>query len=284
MIELGLKQELYIVKKTPMGIFLNEEIDSMINSLKLPRQEVDLLEDEVVGDSVDAYCYKDFNGKLVVTLKKPILCQGEIGILETVGSNHYGAFLDWGYDKDILLPFSEQNYPIKKGYKVMVGIYIDKSGRLCATQRVRRILSVDHEYKEGDLVTGVIYDVSEDLGAFVAINRKYFGLILVNEFLPYMKVGLEVEGRITKIREDGKINITLNKPIREQMDMDSKDILELLINNKGFLPYNDKTDSDTIKQVFKMSKKAFKRALGRLYKERHILIKEDGIYQDNSED
>jgi len=284
MIELGKKQYLYVVKKTPMGIFLNENPESLLNNLPLPRQEVAELEDVAVGDQLAVYCHMDFNNKLVVTLKAPIICQGEIGLLETVGSNHYGAFLYWGYEKDILLPFSEQNYPIKKGYKVMVGIYIDKSGRLCATQKVRRLLSSNHSYEEGEQVKGIIYEISEEYGAFVAVDRKYFALILVNELLPYMKVGLEVEGRITKVREDGKMNITLNKPIREQMDQDSMKILEVLEKNKGFLPYNDKTDSDTIKQIFSMSKKAFKRGIGKLYRERHISIESDGIQLQKGED
>ncbi len=160
----------------------------------------------------------------------------------------------------------------------MVGIYTDKSGRLCATQRLRKVLSADHNYKEGDVVKGFIYDVNDEMGAFVAIDKRYFGLILSNEMMPNMNVGSEVVGRVTKIREDGKMNITLNKRVDLQMDEDSLAIYSALQDNEGFLPYYDKTDSETIKRVFHMSKKAFKRAIGKLYKEKKVRIGEDGIY------
>lgn len=278
--ELGKKVTLYIVKKTPMGLFLNEDPDELLNSMTLPRDEVEALSEEAeysVGDTIEAYCYLARDNKHKVTTKPPLVENGEIGILECVEANNNGAFLHWGYDKDVLLPFNEQYQDVKAGSKVMVGIYTDKTGRLCATQRLKKFLRADSPYTEGDTVSGIIYDVKEDMGAFVAVDRKYFGMILSNELMPNMKPGYELTGRVTKVREDGKVNITVNKRVDLQMDEDSVKIYELLQFNDGFLPYNDKSDSDTIRRVFMMSKKAFKRSIGRLYKEKKLLISEDGI-------
>lgn len=278
MLEFGKKQKLYVVKKTPMGLFLNEDPEELLNSMMLSKQEAQELAVAELGDAVEVYCYKNLEGKVVATLQAPIICNGEIGRLECVESNHYGAFLNWGYDKDILLPFSEQFNPVKKGHKVMVGLYTDKSGRLAATQKLKKVLAADHNYEEGDVVTGMIYDMNDDIGAFVAVDNKYYALILSNEVMPNMRRGVEVTGRVTKVREDGKMNMTVNKRIDMQMDEDSLAIYTSLQDNGGHLPYHDKTDSETIKRAFNMSKKAFKRAIGKLYKEKKIRIDEDGIY------
>ncbi|PKM53433.1 MAG: RNA-binding protein, partial [Firmicutes bacterium HGW-Firmicutes-3] len=130
-----------------------------------------------------------------------------------------------------------------------------------------------------DQVTGLIYDIKDDMGAFVAVEGKYYGLILTNELLPNMKIGQKIEGRITKVREDGKLNLTTAQRIDFQMDSDSERLYQRLCDADGFLPYHDKTDKDVINKAFNMSKGAFKRALGRLYKEEKIVIKEDGIYK-----
>lgn len=278
--ELGKKISLYVVKKTPIGLFLNEDPNELLNSLTLPREEVaTLLEDQEInlGDQVEVYCYINQEKKLTATIVPPLVLNGEIGILECVESNHYGAFLHWGYDKDVLLPFNEQLMPVKKGYTVTVGIYTDKSDRLCATQKLRKFMLMDSGYQEGDTVTGLIYDINDEMGAFVAVDNKYFGLILSNEVMPNMKRGQVVECRVTKVREDGKLNLTMNKRIDLQMDEDSTKIYEILTENGGFLPYNDKTDSETVRRIFFMSKKAFKRSIGKLYKEKKIDLTELGI-------
>lgn len=278
--ELGKKVTLHIVKKTPIGLFLNEDPDELLNSMTLPREEVEALTEErayELGDTVEAYCYLARDNKLKVTTKPPLVENGEIGILECVEANNNGAFLHLGYDKDVLLPFNEQYQDVKIGDQVMVGIYTDKTGRLCATQRLKKFLRSDTPYNEGDAISGIIYDVKYDMGAFVAVDKKYFGMILSNELMPNMKPGYELTGRVTKVREDGKVNITVNKRVDLQMDEDSVKIYELLQDNDGFLPYNDKSNSDTIRRVFMMSKKAFKRSIGRLYKEKKIAIVENGI-------
>ncbi len=284
MIELGKKQVLYVVKKTPIGIFLNVDPDELLNSMTLPKEEIESLggfDAFELGQEVEAYVYKNLNKQMVATTVPPLVELGEVGLLECVESNHYGAFLHWGYDKDVLLPFNEQFDPVKKGHKVMVGIYLDKSGRLCATQKLRKFLVTGGDYQVGDAVEGVIYDMNDELGAFVAIDKKYFGLILSNEVMPSMRVGQSVSGRITKIRDDGKMNMTVNKRIDLQMDDDASYIYNALIENEGFLPYHDKTDADTIKRALNMSKKAFKRSIGKLYKDKKIRIDSDGIHKED---
>ena len=278
--ELGKKIPLYIVKITPMGLFLNEDPEELLNSAILPKEDVqEIFGDEIpeLGGQVDVYCYRTKDSKLVVTTKAPLVENGEIGILKCVESNQYGAFLQWGYDKDVLLPFNEQFFPVKAGYKVTVGIYTDKTGRLCATQKLRKFLRTDSPFVEGDIVSGFIYDMKHDMGAFVAVNNKFFGLIMSNEVMPSMKIGSTISGRVTKVREDGKLNITVNKRIDFQMDEDSAKIYDILTKNDGFLPYHDKSNAETIRRVFDMSKKAFKRSIGKLYKEKRITIEEEGI-------
>ncbi len=282
--ELGKKATLYIVKKTPMALFLGEDIEALGDSIQLPKEEAQqLLENEslAVGDALEVYCYLNMDGQVAATLKAPILANGEIGILECVGSNRFGAFLNWGYEKDILLPFGEQLSEVKKGHKVLVGLYTDKSGRLCATQKLKKFLTIDEvpPYKVGDVVNGIVYDLSEEIGAFVAVEHRYFGLIFAEEVMPSMKVGDEVTARITKIREDYKINLSTSKRVDLQMDEDSAKIWSELEENGGFLPYHDKTDSEVIRRVFDMSKKAFKRSVGQLYREKRIRIEEDGIHR-----
>lgn len=285
MIELGKKQTLYIVKKTPLGLFINEDPEELLNSLVLTKQVLKDVEKEYeLGDTIEVYCYVDLNKKLIATLTPPIVCNGEIGLLKVVESNRYGAFLNWGYDKDVLLPFSEQLYEVKVGNSVMVAIYEDKSGRLCATQKVKNTLLLESPYKINDQVMGIIYDMKPDMGAFVAIDYKYFGLILSNEIMPNMKVGQIVEGRITKVREDGKLNMTIQQLVHIQMDSDSSRIYNLLCDNGGYLPYYDKTDKDTINQVFNMSKGAFKRGIGKLYKEHKIKLEDKGIRKIDNEE
>jgi predicted RNA-binding protein (virulence factor B family) len=286
MIELGKKQTLYVVKKTPMGLFLNEHSDELINSIMVSKQDLEAREEQIeheLGDTLDVYCYVDHQKKMQANFNPPLVCNGEIGMLEAVESNQFGAFLNWGYDKDILLPFSEQLMPIKKGHRIMVGIYEDKSGRLCATQKTKKIMTSDSPFKEGDSVTGIIYDLKEDMGVFIAVSNKYFGLVLSNEALPSMRIGQMVEGRVVKVREDGKLNVTLTQRVHVQMDDDSEKVYGQLKDNDGFLPYHDKSDKDIINRVFNMSKGAFKRAIGRLYKEKKIEIKEDGIHLIDNE-
>jgi predicted RNA-binding protein (virulence factor B family) len=188
-----------------------------------------------------------------------------------------GAFLDWGLMNDLLLPFKEQTYKVEEGDNVLVALYVDKSNRLCATMKVYDFLSTDSNYKEGDIVTGMVYDKIDAFGVFVAVDNIYSALIPNNEIFKPLKYGEIVKARITSIREDNKLTLSLREKSYIQMDSDADMILELLKDEGGFLPYHDKSNSEDIKKKFNISKNAFKRAIGKLYKNGSIIIEDNGI-------
>jgi uncharacterized protein len=197
--------------------------------------------------------------------------------LKVVDNSRIGAFLDWGLDKDLLLPFKEQTYKVETDEEYLVRLYIDKSNRLCATMDISRLLSDDSPYKVNDRVTGTIYKINEEFGAFVAVDNKYNGLIPNKELYGDYRSGDNVEVRIKKIREDGKLELSLRKQAYNEIDDDAKKIMDRLTLNGGMLELNDNSQPSDIKAELNMSKSAFKRAVGRLFKERKIKITEEGI-------
>ncbi|SHI95925.1 hypothetical protein SAMN02745751_01455 [Dethiosulfatibacter aminovorans DSM 17477] len=210
------------------------------------------------------------------TLRLPALAVGEIGYLKVTDITNIGAFLDWGLDKDLFLPFKEQKGQIKTGREYMVGVYIDKSERLCATMDIYEMLGTDSSYKEGDKVTGTIYSMKKGLGAMVAIDNKYHGLIQEKDFIG-KRIGDKIEARVVKVRPDGKLNLNLFEKAHQKMDNDAEKIYKMLVKAGGFLPYNDKSNPNAIRENFNMSKGSFKVAIGRLYKRKLIEITQRGI-------
>jgi len=189
-----------------------------------------------------------------------------------------GAFLDWGLEKDLFLPFKEQTEKVEKGDRCLVSLYVDKSERLCATMKIYHLLQTDSPYKKDDVVTGTVYEVNRDLGAFVAVDNLYSALIPKREMYGRMYPGQEIEARVAAVKEDGKLDLSIRGKIPEQMDKDAELILECIETCGGKLPFTDKADPERIKAEMGMSKAAFKRAVGRLLKQKKIVIKEDGIY------
>ncbi|MBN2897704.1 MAG: RNA-binding protein, partial [Clostridia bacterium] len=220
----------------------------------------------------------DSKDRLIATTLMPKLVMGEIALLEVVDVTDIGAFLDWGLEKDLFLPFKQQKRKILKGKSYLVGLYIDKSDRLCATMDIYDLLSSDAPYVTGDHVKGILYALNPERGGFVAVNGKYHGFIPNKELYGDYDLGKEVECRVTDVRQDGKLNLSLRKKAYRQMYDDSDLIFEALEKNNGFLPYNDKTDPELIKSVFNLSKRAYKRALGKLLKEGKITQSEEGIH------
>lgn len=272
MIELGKKQELTVSKITEHGAYLKAE-DSTEQVL-LPKNQ---LSGEQAGDSVTVFIYKDSEDRQIATKEIPPLTLGGLAKLPVVQVNQVGAFLDWGLLKNLFLPFREQTRPLKEGDEVLVSLYIDKSSRLCATMHVYDYLRTDSPYKKDDRVTGMVYDVSRNFGAFVAIDDLYSALVPRDD-LPYpLRSGQLVEARVARVLPDGKLTLSLREKAHVQMESDAKLILSALRGAGGFLPYNDKSDAEEIKARFCLSKAAFKRALGNLYKARLITISEDGI-------
>ena len=188
-----------------------------------------------------------------------------------------GAFLDWGLEKDLLLPYSEQIVKVQKGDKYLVGLYVDKSDRLCATMKVYDFLRTDSPYKKDDHVEGIIYETSDNFGVFVAVDNCYSALIPKREAFGRLKVGDRVSARVLKVREDGKLDLSVREKAFLQMDEDAALIMKRMEEYGGKLPFNDKADPELIKQEFGLSKNAFKRAVGRLLKEGRIKISEKNI-------
>ena len=198
-------------------------------------------------------------------------------MLEVVDVGRIGAFLDWGLEKDLLLPFKEQTTKVEKGDRCLVSLYIDKSGRLCATMKVYPLLRTDPPYKKDDTVQGTVYEVSREFGVFVAVDNKYSALIPRREVYGRMYPGQKIEARVAAVKADGKLDLSIRHRIPEQMDADAQKIVERMEKSGGVLPFTDKADPERIRDELGMSKAAFKRAVGRLLKQGKINIGEAKI-------
>lgn len=271
MMKLGKKQVLMVVKKVDFGVYLGTEEERVL----LPKKQVP--KDVEVGDPIEVFLYKDSSDRLIATTHEPKLTLGELAVLTVADTGKYGAFLDWGLEKDLFLPFRQQTAKVRKGDKCLVALYIDKSERLCATMKVYGLLRQDSPYQKDDHVTGIVYDTSPEFGVFVAVDECYSALIPKKEVYKNLRVGQTVEARVTEVKEDGKLNLSIRNKIPEQMDQDAKLVWERLEEYGGKLPFTDKADPEVIKREFGLSKNAFKRAVGRLLKEGKIEIGDKNI-------
>lgn len=274
MIELGKKQTLKVAKLVDFGVYLYAQEDTQ-DKVLLPIKQVP--QGTKPGDMLEVFIYKDSKDRLIATRNEPALMLGEVALLKVVQTTRIGAFLDWGLEKDLFLPFKAQTKRVREGEEVLVSLYIDKSSRLCATMNVYEALSNDAPYEEGEHVTGRIYESSEEFGLFVAVDDKYSALIPRKECQGELHIGDVVQARITKIRPDGKLDLSVREKAYIQMESDARMILEVLDEFAGVLPFNDKASPDVIKREFGLSKNAFKRAVGRLLKEGAIEITETSI-------
>lgn len=269
--KLGEKQVLTVVKKVAFGVYLGNDEQRVL----LPKKQ--LPEGIEPGDPVEVFLYKDSEDRLIATTNEPKLVMGQLAVLRVADVGRMGAFLDWGLEKDLFLPFKQQTAKVKKGDQCLVSLYVDKSERLCATMKVYHMLRTDSPYKKDDKVTGIIYDTSNNFGIFVAVDNQYSALIPKKDAVGRLRVGDTVEARVTAVKEDGKLDLSVRDKIPEQMDKDAKVILEILRGYDGELPFTDKADPERIRQEFGMSKAAFKRGVGRLLKEDKIEILEQKI-------
>lgn len=218
------------------------------------------------GDEVKVFFYEDKGGRLTATMRAPYLKDGEIGILEVAAVTKIGAFLDNGVPKQVLLPFKEQIHKPEVGDEVLVWLYTDKSGRQAASMRVYSHLDRHSPYHEDDRVTGFVYEVNPELGVFVAVDNKYYGMVPIRETFKNYAYGDEVEARVARVREDGKLDLLIRDKLYKTVQEDADVILYELKRNNGFLPYGDRADAAFIEETYAMSKNQFKRALGHLYK------------------
>lgn len=271
MLELGRQQELLIVKKVDFGVYLGEEANAPQNErVLLPAKQVPA--DAKIGDCLKVFLYKDSQDRLIATTRVPALLLYQTGVLPVVQVGKIGAFLGWGLEKDLLLPFREQTAKVREGDECLAALYIDKSERLCATMKVYHYLKTNSPYQPGDMVKGRIYEISERFGVFVAVDDCYSALIPAREAQGNYRVGDVMEFRVTEVKEDGKLNVSSKKKAYLQMDEDAKLIMEVIEQYSGALPFDDKASPEVIKHEFGLSKAAFKRAVGHLLKEKEIEI------------
>ncbi|MBQ5360732.1 MAG: S1 RNA-binding domain-containing protein [Lachnospiraceae bacterium] len=275
MLKLGEKQTLIVDKKVEFGVYLAEKKGDEERVL-LPGSQMP--EGTKVGDCLEVFLYKDSSDRLIATRKTPALTLGQVGWLRVAAVGKVGAFLDWGLDKDLLLPFREQpKTRVREGQEVLVAVYIDKSERLCATMNVYPYLRTDSPYKAGDQVTGVVYETSSNFGTFVAVDSIYSALIPKKELVHDIRIGETVSARVTQVRPDGKLDLSIREKAYLQMDRDGDKIMAALEAAGGTLMLCDKSSPELIREKMQMSKNEFKRAIGRLYRDGKIRIGEDRI-------
>lgn len=290
MIKLGKVQSLTVVRKRAHGVYLAEKKDAGPEErVLLPAKEVP--EDTQLGEPLQVFIYRDSEDRLIATMEKPYLEIGQVGILRVREVTKIGAFLDWGMPKDLLLPFREMTFAgsrkaalasrknhllpeeIHVGDEVLAAIYEDRTGRLAATMRVYPYLRTDSPYVKGMRVHGRVYQIEKDFGAFVAVDDTWSGLIPKQEGTEGLKVGDVIEARVTAVKEDGKLDLATREKAYIQIEKDAEKILDVIRRRYGGeLPFDDSASPEEIRDVFGLSKAAFKRAVGRLYKERKVLL------------
>lgn len=282
MIKLGEMQTLIVAREVDFGVYLREnEDDTRENDVLLPIKQVP--EGTKQGDKIEVFVYRDSSDRIIATTRRPKLTIGEIGFLKVVEISKIGAFLNWGLEKDLFLPYKEQVSEIRVNGEYMVGIYIDKSQRLCATMNLYNILRTDSPYNVNDKVEGTVFSLRRGLGAMIAVDGKYLGMVHEKEILKPLHIGDKVELRVNQVKEDGKLGLSLKDAPRMQIDKDGEKIYNKLVKNKGFLPFNDDSRPEEIIENFNMSKSSFKKAIGNLMKRRLIMISRKGIELYNAE-
>jgi len=276
MIQLGIRQTLTIVKQVEFGVYLSSEEDKYTEDrVLLPKKQVP--ENAETGDHIEVFVYKDSKDRLIATTNAPKLELHQVAELRVAEVGSIGAFLDWGLEKDLLLPFKEQTRKVRADEMCLVALYIDKSSRLCATMNVYKYLSTESPYKKDDQVQGRVYEISEEFGAFVAVDNQYSGLIPVKEFYGNLQIGDDIQARVTNVKEDGKLDLSIREKAYLQISKDAERVLEVIDSFDGVLPFTDKAIPEVIKREMQMSKNEFKRAVGHLLKTGRIQINEKSI-------
>ena len=269
MYNLGEFQKLIIKRFKNNGAYIglkdvkNEKLDIL-----LPKKEV--LETDKVDDEIEVFVYKDNQSRFVATRKKTKISLGKLETLEVMDISKIGAFLDWGLEKELFLPFKEQTMKLEKGRKYLVALYIDKSERLCATMKIRDYLTSDSPYKEGEWVEGIVYSIHKDYGAFVAVDKKYDAMIENKDIIGVLEIGEPINFRISKVKKDGRLNLVLKNLSHVEINDNAEILFNIIKNRGGFLDLNDKSEPEKIKEICGMSKSSFKKAVGRLLKNKKI--------------
>lgn len=277
MIKIGKRQTLTIANFSKVGAYLDAGTEDPNDNILLPNNELEGKELNV-GDEVDVLIYKDSEDRITATFRKTDAIIGTLAKLEVVDINSkLGAFLSWGLKKDVLLPIGQQNCKVNIGEKYLVGLYEDSKGRVSATMRIYNFLLPCKDYNKNDIVEGTVYNINEEVGVFVAVDDRYYGMIPKSECFRTFEIGEVVSTRVIRVREDGKLDLSPRALMSEQMDKDAEFILEKMRLLKDSFRFNDSSSSEDIKDFFDMSKKAFKRAMGSLLKKGLIEKTEKGF-------
>ncbi len=275
MIRLGEKQKLVIVKTVEFGVYLAPSKEEAEERVLLPGKQVP--ESAGIGDVLEVFVYRDSKDRLIATTNTPKLVMGQVAELTVSQVSKFGAFLDWGLEKDLLLPYKQQLVRVQPGDNVLAALYIDKSQRLCATMNVYPNLRADSSYKKDDQVRGRVYTISEEFGAFVAVDNIYSALIPKKELYGKVRIGEDIMARVTEVKPDGRLTLSIRDKAYLQMEKDAAEILSIIDSYDGVLPFNDKVSPEIIKRETGMSKNEFKRAVGNLLKAGKIEITEKVI-------
>lgn len=274
MLQLGEHHELIIDRATPPGLFLS---DTEGNEVLLPNKYKP--ESFEIGDNIRVFIYLDHEERIVATTLEPYVKLDEFAMLTCVDISAHGSFLDWGLEKHLFVPYREQANPMIVGEKYLIFCYLDEvTNRLVASSKVHHFVDNSELTVEVFQEVDILISSPTDLGYNAIINDIHLGLLYTNKIFRPLKVGDKMKAYITKIRENNKIDLDLQRPGYKSIEPNAQHVYEILQQANGFLPLHDKSDPELIKKLLKMSKKSFKRAIGSLYKERQISIKENGIY------
>ena len=278
MITIGKTYKLKAVKKLDFGVYL--DADNLYEVL-LPKKYVP--RDLKMGEEIEVFLYLDSEDRPIATTLKPKAQLGEFAYLPVVDINNAGAFLDWGLEKDLFVPFAEQHRPMEVGRSYIVYLYLDKlQGRITASSKIDKFLDDEkpHDFTSKQPVQLLIANTT-DLGFKAIINNSHWGVLYKDEVHQRLSFGQSINGFIKNIRPDGKIDLTLrdlsSEGVSKTRDKNEQLILNYLKRQGDFAPIHDKTDPEIISNLFGISKKAFKKALSNLYKQRIINIEKDGI-------
>lgn len=273
MLEIGKINTLDINRETENGVYL----DGYEHGEILMPQKFVTAEDKEAGYA-KVFVYTDSEDRLVATTETPLAMVGEFAVLKVVANSKFGAFLDWGLPKDLLVPFREQKGEMVEGRSYLVHVFLDlQTNRIAASVKLEKFLdNTPPEYEMGDEVDLIIVDET-DLGYKAIVNMEHWGILYKNQTYRLLKSGQKIKGYINKVRYDEKIDLLLEKPGYEKVDAISQKILDELKENRGFMAVSDKTSPEMIKAMFGISKKNFKKAIGSLYKRRLISFESDGI-------
>ncbi|MGH4118457.1 CvfB family protein [Clostridium sp.] len=280
MINIGDINSLKVVRRAEFGYYLDAETGNTSDDVLLPMKST-LGRGLNIGEEVEAFIYRDTSDRLISTLKKPLAKVGDLAYLKVVDITEIGSFVEIGLERDVLVPFKEENYKLETGKKYLFYIYLDKTGRIAATTFIDRYLYDTDSYDIDDEVEGTVYGIQTNGTVMMAIDDIYRAVILRNENYNNITPGERLKVRVKKYYEDGKMDVTTRKPRLEERDEVEDQILEYLKTCNGSMPYNDKSSPDDIKKTFKTSKNAFKRALGGLMKSGLIHQDEEGTKLNN---